>query len=78
VHAGVAAVKANAPAADELRAPGRGVVGLRIAEGKREGAISGLRISEMLGLVWDDVDFAAGVIHVRAQLSRAEDSGLGA
>jgi integrase len=32
---------------------------------------SGLRISEFLGLVWDDVDFAAGVIHVRAQLSRA-------
>ena len=25
----------------------------------------------MLGLVWDDIDFAAGVIHVRAQLSRA-------
>src|SRR5215216_1049165 len=32
---------------------------------------TGLRISEMLGLVWGDVDFAAGVIHVRAQLSRA-------
>jgi integrase len=32
---------------------------------------TGLRISEMLGLVWEDVDFAAGVIHVRAQLSRA-------
>jgi integrase len=32
---------------------------------------TGLRISEMLGLVWDDVDFRAGVIHVRAQLSRA-------
>jgi integrase len=32
---------------------------------------TGLRISEMLGLVWDDLDFAAGVIHVRAQLSRA-------
>jgi integrase len=32
---------------------------------------TGLRISELLGLVWDDVDFAAGVIHVRAQLSRA-------
>jgi integrase len=32
---------------------------------------TGLRISEMLGLVSDDVDFAAGVIHVRAQLSRA-------
>jgi integrase len=32
---------------------------------------TGLRISEMLGLVWDDVDLRAGVIHVRAQLSRA-------
>ena len=32
---------------------------------------TGVRISEMLGLVWDDIDFAAGVIHVRAQLSRA-------
>jgi integrase len=32
---------------------------------------TGLRSSEMLGLVWDDVDFEAGVIHVRAQLSRA-------
>jgi integrase len=32
---------------------------------------TGLRISEMLGLTWDDIDFAGGVIHVRAQLSRA-------
>jgi integrase len=32
---------------------------------------TGLRISELLGLIWDDIDFAAGVIHVRAQLSRA-------
>ena len=32
---------------------------------------TGLRISEMLGLIWDDIDFAAGAIHVRAQLSRA-------
>ena len=32
---------------------------------------TGLRISELLGLVWDDVDFDAGVIRVRAQLSRA-------
>ena len=32
---------------------------------------TGLRISELLGLVWGDVDFGAGVIHVRAQLSRA-------
>lgn len=32
---------------------------------------TGMRISEVLGLIWDDVDFPAGVIHVRAQLSRA-------
>ena len=32
---------------------------------------SGLRISELLGLIWDDIDFAAGLIRVRAQLSRA-------
>jgi hypothetical protein len=31
---------------------------------------TGLRISELLGLVWADVDFAAGLIRVRAQLSR--------
>ena len=32
---------------------------------------TGLRISELLGLTWDDIDFGQGVIHVRAQLSRA-------
>jgi integrase len=32
---------------------------------------SGLRISELLGLVWADVDLAAGLLRVRAQLSRA-------
>jgi integrase len=32
---------------------------------------TGLRISELLGLTWSDVDFAAGVLRVRAQLSRA-------
>jgi integrase len=32
---------------------------------------SGLRISELLGLIWADIDFAAGLIRVRAQLSRA-------
>jgi integrase len=32
---------------------------------------NGLRISELLGLVWADVDFAAGLIRVRGQLSRA-------
>jgi integrase len=32
---------------------------------------SGLRISELLGLVWGDLDFGRGLIRVRAQLSRA-------
>jgi len=32
---------------------------------------TGLRISELLGLTWDDIDFAEGVVRVRAQLSRA-------
>lgn len=32
---------------------------------------TGLRISELLGLVWTDVDLDAGLIRVRAQLSRA-------
>ncbi len=32
---------------------------------------TGTRISEALGLTWADVDFEGGVIHVRAQLSRA-------
>ena len=34
------------------------------------GAYTGLRLSEVLGLAWDDVDFAAGVVHVRYQLAR--------
>jgi integrase len=29
-----------------------------------------MRLSEVLGLCWEDVDFAAGVIHVRHQLAR--------
>src|SRR5262249_20893504 len=33
-------------------------------------AYTGLRISEALGLVWDDVDLDASVIKVRMQLSR--------
>lgn len=32
-------------------------------------AYCGLRLSEVLGLVWDDVDFDAATIHARAQLS---------
>jgi integrase len=31
-----------------------------------------MRISELLALTWADVNFGAGVIHVRAQLSRAQ------
>jgi integrase len=34
------------------------------------GAYTGMRLSEVLGLSWDDLDFAAGVIHVRHQLAR--------
>jgi integrase len=32
---------------------------------------TGMRLSELLGLVWEDVDFDAGLIRVRYQLSRA-------
>jgi integrase len=32
---------------------------------------SGMRLSELLGLRWQDVDFEAGLVHVRVQLSRA-------
>jgi integrase len=34
------------------------------------GVYTGMRLSEVLGLSWDDVDFAAGVVHVRHQLAR--------
>ena len=51
-------------------APARGLLAPRPADG-RDCALHGPADSEMLGLVWDDVDFDAGVIHVRAQLSRA-------
>jgi integrase len=36
-------------------------------------AFTGLRISEALGLVWEDVDFEAGVVRVRRQLGRDGD-----
>jgi integrase len=32
---------------------------------------SGMRLSELLGLRWQDVDFGVGLIYVRGQLSRA-------
>jgi integrase len=34
------------------------------------GAYTGMRLSELLGLSWQEVDFADGVIHVRHQLAR--------
>jgi integrase len=34
-------------------------------------AYSGLRISEAIGLTWEEVGFDAGELHVRYQLSRA-------
>src|SRR5207237_2324704 len=34
------------------------------------GTFTGMRLSEVLALSWGDVDFAAGVIHVRRQLAR--------
>jgi integrase len=37
---------------------------------------TGMRISELLALTWADVDLGAGVIHVRAQLSRAHRGTL--
>lgn len=33
--------------------------------------LTGMRLSELLGLIWDDVDFVGGSVRVRAQLSRA-------
>jgi integrase len=32
---------------------------------------SGMRISELLGLLWEDIDFATGLVNVRAMRSRA-------
>lgn len=36
----------------------------------------GLRRCEALGLAWEDVDFANGIVHVRFQLKRVKDNGL--
>lgn len=35
---------------------------------------TGVRQSELLGLIWDDIDIRGGSIHVRAQLSRTRTS----
>jgi hypothetical protein len=36
----------------------------------RDLGVHGMRVSEVLALSWDDIDFAASVIHVRHQLAR--------
>src|SRR5947209_12134597 len=36
------------------------------------GAYTGMRLSQVLGLSWADVDFAAGVVHVRHHLARGQ------
>nr|WP_281380360.1 site-specific integrase [Armatimonas rosea] len=38
----------------------------------------GLRIGECLGLRWEDIDLAAGILHVRYSLGRAEGAAKGA
>jgi integrase len=39
--------------------------------------LTGMRLSELLGLIWDDVDLIRGSVHVRAQLSRARTDAPG-
>lgn len=36
------------------------------------GYYAGLRISEVYGLTWDDIDFEGNVIHVRKQLKQSK------
>jgi integrase len=52
---------------NRAKAERKSIVGEMLRPGD---AFTGVRISEALGLVWDDVDFDAGVIHVRKQLGR--------
>lgn len=39
--------------------------------------LTGMRLSELLGLIWDDIDLIGGSVHVRAQLSRARTEAPG-
>jgi integrase len=67
----------SAPAPDDDRACRRTTAHARFRQRTRyrlrivTALYTGMRISEVLALTWADVDFGAGVIHVRAQLSRA-------
>lgn len=40
------------------------------------GIMYGVRPAEVLGLSWSDIDLAAGVVHVHAQLQRVRGAGL--
>lgn len=46
------------------------VAGDRMAAFWRVALVTGLRSSELTGLAWDDVDFDAGAVTIRAQLAR--------
>jgi integrase len=39
--------------------------------------LTGMRLSELLGLIWDDIDLMRGSVRVRAQLSRARTDAPG-
>jgi integrase len=39
--------------------------------------LTGMRLSELLGLIWDDIDLIRGSVRVRAQLSRARTDAPG-
>jgi integrase len=72
---GGASATATPPTRTGARARGGGTpLGVLPAGGRllvETALYSGLRISELLGLIWGEIDFAAGLIRIRAQLSRA-------
>ena len=60
---------------DEARAPRTAADGFRLGIRWIIGLSLGLRQGEALGLWWEDVDLAAGVIRVRRQLLRPDKKG---
>jgi integrase len=68
--------KSDPLARDEVRALLEATAGDRLGPLWRLALASGLRLGELLGLAWDDIDLAAGRITVTAQLQRlAPDKG---
>lgn len=55
---------------------------LIVAQGHRYEALfhlaitTGLRMGELLGLKWEDLDWATGIIHIRRQLQRVPGEGF--